>query len=615
MHSGQPLQNAEQWVAFLADKKLPVRVSTLSRLQKKIRQTNTALIELNKLIKADPLLCLHIASLAGSLHAAKDSEVTSIDHAINSIGMNKLERLIQRLPSIRLSAHSVADKMYFRAVANSQHAATQTREWLVQSRGGLFAEESFLAALFYGVGHWALWHSAPLHMSKIQIRIREQGNTPEQAEKAVLGCSIASISKGLVELWHLSSLALTALEQDAPLNPQMRTRLHQRALGDARLDADDLRSLNHLTQQKFFPIKLANWLALNVPYGWQSDPALHTIDIINDYLKGKLATTCATLHKNCALAARQYHVVGTLSPAAELLMLPSPLQGGYKLSAAEQQRIITQQPGTPLTENATPAQSVAAMSAGVTSIEETPVKVTPQQIKKTPAAAPRAVQPAPASSQPIAATAAAEPPQTGNNPAASQQPARMRRIMPAAVLTPELRDEALFREVAVKFLKHPEHYTQASAAVADLLNAIVAGLGLSRACINIIDPQQSSLKVIQARGYDANHPLPNSSHQLAPNSLFLRLHEKSACILLNESNRQRLSKALPASYRRHIGECDALLMSIFVHNKPLAIIYADAAELSGGIQSFHQQKFKYLCTAAGVCLQALSSKKPAGPRT
>jgi len=532
-------QNANQWTEFLAGKKLPVRASVLARLRKQFEQNNTSLMALSKTIKSDPVLCLHVADLAGTLHQQKDSEVTSIDHAINSLGMQKLEQLLNSLAAIRLSPKSVAHKMYFRAIANSHHAATQARQWLNLYRGGLFAEESYLAALFYGAGHWLLWQFAPLHMSQIQTQIRERGITPELAETQILGCTVAAISKGLIEHWHVSPLALHTLKQESPLSKQIITNLHQRALGDPRLSSEDLRSLNHLIQQKSFPVYLANLLAWSVPYGWQSEKTLHIIDIINDYLKSELDCSLSLLHKNCALSARQYYVVGTLSPAAEMLMLPSQLQAGYKLSKAEQQHFAQSCP--------IPASEISA----------------PQNSEKTEVAAAQS----------------------------------------------DYLNVGLFADTAKQFLKHPEQFSQASEVFNTLLSGLTEGLGMSRTALNIVSTKDDSLKVIRATGFDAGHPLQNSSHILGSNSLFLSLYDKSSCILVNESNRQRIKGMLPGSYSRHLSDSNYLLMSVFIGSKPAAVVYADREGKAGGALDFHHEKFKYLCFAAGECLKSVAKNK------
>lgn len=532
-------QNASQWASFLVNKKLPVRASVLARLKKKFEQSNIALMELNKTIKSDPVLCLHVVTLAGTLHQEKESEVTSIDHAISSLGITRLEELIGSLPEIRLSPKSVAHKMYFRSIANSHHAATQVQQWLEQNRGGLFAQESYLAALFYGVGHWMLWSFAPLHMSQIQSNIREQGLPFEQAEKEVLGCTISALTEKLLNRWHTSPLALATLQQADPVQKQFMTKLHQRALGDPRLDGDDLRELNHLTQQKFFPVKLANLLALNAPYGWGTSQALLIIDIINDYLKDDLKQTMARLHRNCALSAQRYHVVGTLAPATEMLMLPSELQAGYKLSDAETEHFAKSCPA-PLKEQKSEAVPVENIT-------------TPEQ--------------------------------------------------------PEFLDQQLYNGILQKFLKQADSYPQASAVLDDLFKAVTEGIGLNRAALNIVSVKDKTVKVIRTEGFESGHPLTSSSHQLASNSLFLRLYEKNSCMMVNESNRMRIKSMLPGSYSQHISDSNYLLMSIFVGNKPIAVVYADREGEAGGAQDFHHEKFKQLCAATGLCLKTVMQQR------
>ena len=535
-------KDTSQWVKFLVNEKPPVRLSVISRLQKKLQDKNCSVMQLSRIIKADPVLCLHIVSLAGDLHDKKDSEVTSIDHAISSIGVQKLDKLIQKVPTIRLNANSVAHKMYFRSVANSYHAAIQARTWLVKTRSGMFAEESFLAALFYGVGHWMLWSFAPIHMSRIEVLIREKGALPEIAEQQVLGCTIASISKGLIDRWFISPLALETLHQDSPLNKQIITKLHQRALGDPRLHGDELRSLNHLIQQKSFPVKLANMLSSAANYSWSSDSAMDIIDIINDYLRGELGKTVNFLHQNCADAARQYHVVGTLSPAAEMLMLNSEISPNYRLTGADKKLIPDHTPR-------------------------------PAPVKKESA------------------------PTTQTN-AKTTQPTDS-----------DFADEAKFTEIAARLLKPGDKYSQAAEILNDLILGLTEGLGLSRIAINIIPGKAELIKVVLDKGFEPGHPISKSSHKLSENSLFSRLWEKPACMRVNNQNRQRIRSMLPDSFNPLVSEQDFLLMSLFAGNKPVAVVYADRDGSKGGTTDFHQEKLKYLCSAAGVSLKHVTQKR------
>lgn len=570
-------QNAEQWFSFLSEKLPPVRLSIVKRLQNTLNEPGCSVIQLSKLIKGDPLLCFHVALAAGTLHNEKQSEITSIDHAIGSLGLHKLDELINSLPTTRLNPTSTVQKMYFRSVANSHHAAIQVQQWLKQCRGGMFAEESYQAALFYNIGHWMLWYFAPVHMSKIQIMIREKKASPELAETRILGCTIDGISKRLLTLWPISSLARITLENSTPLNRQMIIQLHQRALSDPRLDGDQLRQLNHLTQQKFFPVKLSNWLALASNYGWSSETTLHLIDIINDYLRAELDHTFAFLHQNCVLASRNYHVAGVLAPAAEMLMLNSDLSPNYRLTEADRKLF-----------NLPPAkQQPLKQTTSATSVSP------PNRSKDTPEG-PAANLSADSTDKHNGAGYAIEI--TESAPETNIAP-------PDAVESDDgFLNKAIYQQYLQRFNKLGRDYSQSTQVLNDLLNGLTQGLGINRAALIILPPKSDTLKVVKTTGFEDGHPLANSTHILGPKSLFSRLNEKPGCLLINQSNREQIKMMLPHTFSPYVSDRNYLMLSLFAANRSMVIIYADRDATPEGVQAFHHKRFKDLCSSAGRCL-------------
>ncbi|MDO6564839.1 HDOD domain-containing protein [Amphritea sp. 1_MG-2023] len=569
MSEQQTPQNADQWFRFLSDKQPPVRSSVIKRFQRMLSDQNCSIILLSRFIKTDPLLCFYVALSAGKLHSEKKSEVTSLDHAIGSLGIRKLEQLINSLPTTRLNPASTAQKMYFRSVANSHHAAIQTQQWLNQCRGGMFAEESYQAALFCNIGHWLLWYFAPRQMSNIQILIREKQISPELAEARILGSSIDAISKRLLSHWPVSSLARITQETSSPLNKQMIIQLHQRALGDPRLQGDQLRQLNHLTQQKFFPVKLSNWLAFASHYSWKSESTLQLIDIINDYLRAELHHTCALLHKNCATAARLYAVPGTLSPAAEMLMLDADLAPAYRLTPSDNKLFDLslksdhlRQPNSTNATHSRPQQTSSAapsIANSVTTSVDDKDKITVQETSRP---------------DPLAAAN-------------------------------DCFNRDTYQAYLAKFNTLGDSYTRGQQILTDLIKGLVQGVGIQRVALNILPTSSNTLKVIKTTGFESGHPLPHSIHQLAPNSLFHRLNEKPACLLITAANRQQVDTLLPASFRSSVSQQNYLFMSLITANRSVVIIYADRDGAPDGVQDIHHQHFKALCLAAGRCLKQL----------
>lgn len=352
------LYGLEDWSRYLAAQSLPVRVSTLVRLKRALANDRTTLAQLGQLISRDPVLSLHVARLAQERHAAKGGAVTSLDHAIATLGMNRLDQLAGELDTIRLHPHCVAQRSFFRAIAASSHAATQAADWVRYKRLP-YVEEARLAALFYGLAHWLLWLYAPLHKERFLIAVIEDNRNPVEVEREIFGCSTQEIGKALADCWQLTELTLQALDHDTSPSLTMLKQLHLRALKDPRLEDSDLRELNHLVQQHYFPVKLSNWMSLTVSRGWNHPRAGRMFDIISDYLDLPLGETLARLHRNCVHAAQGYHVPGVMMPAAELLLLPGGDLLPHRLTE-EEQRVYARrypQPVEPPTEAMDEAES------------------------------------------------------------------------------------------------------------------------------------------------------------------------------------------------------------------------------------------------------------------
>ncbi|PSL16325.1 HDOD domain-containing protein [Marinobacterium halophilum] len=320
----------DAWADYLEHKPLPVRVSILARFRRLLASDRTTLQQLTQLVSSDPVLSLHVTRVAQQLHQRKGTTVTGIQHAVGSVGLEQLGQLTRELTSLKVNPNSMQQKMYFRAIADSLHAAFQSAE-LCRQRGLPFVEEVRLAALLYGSVHWLLWLHAPLHKQHYQQRVLLQGVDVALAEQDIFGCTAQALGAELGRRWGLPPLTLEALSHTTSPNRDTLQHLHRRAVKDPALGKLELREINQLTQQRFFPVKLGNWLALTTTRGWQSDKALRLLDILADYLSTDRSRLAAQLHQYCAEAARCYHVAGTLSPAAEMIMLPSvteqPLTG------------------------------------------------------------------------------------------------------------------------------------------------------------------------------------------------------------------------------------------------------------------------------------------------
>ncbi|WP_207062535.1 HDOD domain-containing protein [Motiliproteus sp. SC1-56] len=320
-----------QWVEYLSDRPLPVLAPTLQALRERLKDPELSLNQLVPLVQRDPVLNLHLVRQANALNRNKETGVNTADLTLSTLGLDHLKTLCETLPVMQFNAASVPHKQYAHALGNSYHAWVQAGALCRFTSPSVIADTR-TAALFYGVGHWALWRYAPLQMSAIKARIYEAQEDMVLAEDDILGCTIQQISEALVRAWGVSELAVEALRHATSPDADMLALLHRHAEAGDEMDEPELRAIKQLLNAPFYPVKLANWLALTVPYGWQEPKALRLQAIIADFLHAPLDTVISDLHSRCAQASREHRIDGVMTPAAQLLLLPSELVLNYRLS-------------------------------------------------------------------------------------------------------------------------------------------------------------------------------------------------------------------------------------------------------------------------------------------
>ncbi|WP_417581630.1 HDOD domain-containing protein [Nitrincola sp.] len=328
----------DEWLDFFQDKSLPVRASTAARLNKALDQASSNLLTLAPIIRTDPVLCLHVTRAAQALLSDKEGKIAGIDHAVQTLGFDRITQLLSQVTSFRLNPASTVHTLFMRAVADSHHASTQAADWQ-DRKNASNTEEVRLAALLYGFIHWCAWLYTPLHKEAYQRKVIDEGVDVALAEYDVFGCTLQELGYRLAQQWKLPELTVEALSHDTSPSSSLLNKLHLKAMGDPRLDGKDLREVNHFLQQPFFAVKLANWLALTATRGWNTPKARRLYEIIGDYLRLDQNDTLARLHSTCAESARQYHLPGVLSPASELLFIPSAQPTPGILRKAERQQL------------------------------------------------------------------------------------------------------------------------------------------------------------------------------------------------------------------------------------------------------------------------------------
>lgn len=310
----------ESWVDYLADKSLPVMAHSRQFIMKRLAAPNVALMDLSPALQADPVLCLHIMRRANALNKNHDTDIRTLDHALSSLGVMKIRELLDDIPILQMNNRSVAHRQYLYSVANSIHAGMQVRDWIMQVRPSQ-VNQLYTGAMLYGFIYWALWRFSPHTASTIYTLMHDHHRDQAQAETEVLGCPAQAIAHALAVRWQLPELVISALNHDVHPDKRVLVMLSKRARGD-ELTPEQERAINHVVHAAWTPIKMANWLAHSVHFGWYGRRANRIKLLVANYLRQSRDVATARIHRNAVQAAHSFATPGIMSPAFRLIMAP-----------------------------------------------------------------------------------------------------------------------------------------------------------------------------------------------------------------------------------------------------------------------------------------------------
>jgi len=141
------------------------------------------------------------------------------------------------------------------------------------------------------------------------------------------------------------------------------------------------------------------------------------------------------------------------------------------------------------------------------------------------------------------------------------------------------------------------------------LGALSDGLGMQRILFALHVPADRALRARFLKGVAANDPLHDLAISLDKPHLLTQLLQKPQSVWFNRDNAARFLPLLPEILLKQSGQESFCLMSIFVGNKPVGVIYADRHG-ADEITDDHYQHFKQICLLTGKALGAKPASHP-----
>jgi HD-like signal output (HDOD) protein len=179
------------------------------------------------------------------------------------------------------------------------------------------------------------------------------------------------------------------------------------------------------------------------------------------------------------------------------------------------------------------------------------------------------------------------------------------------------------KEPEVRLTPHPDVLSQIMAEIAahldgtlDLhdmmalvLKGMHEGIGLNRVVFALMTADRGALKAKYVVGAEPDSPLRQFQIDMTTRHLFSRLMEKAQGIWLSASNRKTLEPMMPFEIRQLLGHGEFFAMSVFLHDRPIGLFYADSMHDGGALDERRYLEFKQLCLRAAQGLAHLAKKK------
>lgn len=201
------LMSLTQWLKKIGEKEMPAFRKTASEVTAAANSAEAGAEALGKLILQDPALTARVLKMCNSaFYNSTGKPITTVSRAVLVLGVDTVRALCISLTLMETLLSGKRQERVLADLGMSLHAAMQARAFAIALRESA-PEEVFIAALLYRVGNLVFWCFAEEEGIALEAMLKP-GVDELTAEKAVLGFSLAHLSRVLIEDWKLSPLLL-----------------------------------------------------------------------------------------------------------------------------------------------------------------------------------------------------------------------------------------------------------------------------------------------------------------------------------------------------------------------------------------------------------------------
>lgn len=212
----RPLErrSLEEWTHRLSDREMPALAAVVQELNALTNDRDSIANQLAQVILRDPNLVTQVLKVANSVHYSRGNPpITTISRAVVTIGYEPIKEICISITLIENLMGKNPDRHLLEIMANSFHAAVQSKNFS-SNLNEVGREEVFITALLLHVGELAFFSAGGPHAEEVSRLMEEEGLDRDAAGKRVLGFSFNDLSRSLARNWNFGEILAEAMSDN-----------------------------------------------------------------------------------------------------------------------------------------------------------------------------------------------------------------------------------------------------------------------------------------------------------------------------------------------------------------------------------------------------------------
>ncbi len=182
---------------------LPTLPGIALRILEAVKNENTNLDELGKILSLDPPLSGKILGLINSAFYALPVKVTSVSHAVKLLGLNTVKKVALSFSLLRLVKPNAEDEFNYAEFWRDSVMAAVVCRMLAMEVIPSMAEDAFTLGLLHEIGRLGLNRSLPQQYNLVLKERKDTLCDYYEAEKLILGFTHMELGGALIKQWGL----------------------------------------------------------------------------------------------------------------------------------------------------------------------------------------------------------------------------------------------------------------------------------------------------------------------------------------------------------------------------------------------------------------------------